>query len=78
MVFTFDEQEQFFKDRYGCNPNDALASARQSVMYETNGIIGLATAMLGDVQEMIFLGDNEEARKRINLVKFFLNKDMDK
>jgi len=78
MTFTADEQEQHFKNCYGCNPNDAFESAKRSFTYEGGGINAVVTSMLSDVQEMILLGDGDSARKHLNLAKFFLIKDADK
>lgn len=63
--------ESRYQAMYGCDPQEVLDSVADPIHFQ--GVNGVLMSMLSDVQEMIALGDTEEARKAINRIKLVVD-----
>ena len=57
---------------FGCDPKEMLEFLNQTPTYTTMGKDKLVMSMLSDVQELIGMGQSEEARLAINRIKYVI------
>jgi hypothetical protein len=62
---------------FGCNPDNYLASIKNSLSYKFSGAGMCACSVLSDAQELMAMGDVERARQEINLAKLIIMEMMD-
>jgi hypothetical protein len=60
---------------FGCDPEEFIVEMKKSLTYRLSGKDMVVVSMLSDVQELVFLGQNEKARQMINLVKYIVSSE---
>ncbi len=56
--------------------DDIIDTLKKSITYRCGGKEAIITSMLSDVQELMLLGHDEDARKKINVVKYLVNTEL--
>lgn len=64
--------ENMMKSMYGCNIEEFKASAKQSLTYRHCGGGMLVASLMSDAQELMAMGDVEQARQTLNKAKALL------
>lgn len=64
--------ENMMKSMYGCDIEQFKASAKQSMTYRFSGGGMLVASLMSDAQELMAMGDVEQARQTLNKAKALL------
>jgi hypothetical protein len=62
---------------YGMSENDIREQYMQSITAKFSGLEMVAMSVLSDAQELMAMGQVEQARKQINIAKFILSEMME-
>jgi hypothetical protein len=62
---------------YGCDIDEFIEDITDSVTYRVSGASMIVAGLMSDAQELLALGENEQARKTLNCAKAILFKIMD-
>jgi hypothetical protein len=68
---------EFEKNCYGISEADIREEYMNSITAKFSGLEMVAMSVLSDSQELLAMGNNELARKNINIAKFILSEMMD-
>ena len=68
---------EFEKNCYGMTEADIREEYMDSITAKFSGLEMVAMGVLSDAQELMAMGNNELARKNINIAKFILSEMMD-
>lgn len=64
--------ENMMKSMYGCDIEQFKASAKRSMTYRFSGGGMLVASLMSDAQELMAMGDVEQARQTLNKAKALL------
>jgi hypothetical protein len=62
---------------YGCDIDRFIAQITSGATYRISGASMIVAGLMSDAQELLALGENEQARKTLNCAKAVLFKIMD-
>jgi len=65
------------RNMYGCDIDRFIAQITSGATYRISGANMIVAGLMSDAQELLALGESEQARKTLNLAKAILFKIMD-
>jgi hypothetical protein len=65
------------REMYGCDIDLFIAQITSGATYRISGASMIVAGLMSDAQELLALGENEQARKTLNRAKAILFKIMD-